>query len=186
MLPNILQVCKKTYLFIHNIGEKKYTTVKQSYLKNGLDPIVHLNTNTLPHHAFTTQELQQITRFISNYAESNAILLPGRIPGYKRCDLQLLPTQCTKRSIWDSYVKACATLTFRMASYRSFCRIWQRYKPHVVITTPKSDLCWTCQRNSNAITMSANTSEVEKMEVHTFEIYTDIQNNNWTTYFNRY
>ena len=56
MLPTILQVCKKTYLFVHNIGKKKYTTVKQSYLKNGLDPIVHRNTNTLPHHAFTTQD----------------------------------------------------------------------------------------------------------------------------------
>ena len=167
IIITVLQICMKTYLFLHNIGEKKYTTVKKSYLEKGLEPIVHGNTHTLPHHAFTTKEIQQITTFITNYAETHAILLPGRIPGYKRCDLQLLPTQSTKHAIWKSYIEACGTLTFRLASYRSFCRIWQTYKPLFVITTPKSDLCWTCQRNSTAIAVSVNKSESEKMEVHT-------------------
>jgi hypothetical protein len=36
-------------------------------------------------------------RFLRSYAEVNAILLPGRIPGYKRDDLQLLPSSTTKK-----------------------------------------------------------------------------------------
>ena len=37
--------------------------------------------------------------YIKNYAEANGILLPGRIPGFKRTGIQLLPTQTTKRSV---------------------------------------------------------------------------------------
>ena len=32
-----------------------------------------------------------------------------------------------------------------------FCRFWRQLTPHVVVTKPMSDLCWTCQRNSNMI-----------------------------------
>ena len=136
-----------------------------SYIKNGLQPITHGNTFHLPSHAFTTEDLQKITSFLTNYAEEHGILLPGRIPGFKRCDLLLLPTHSTKKSIWQCYVKSSATLPFRLASYRTFCRVWQKYKPRIVITTPRSDLCWTCQRNSMNITASANKSEMEKLEV---------------------
>ena len=34
---------------------------------------------------------------MTNYAEKNAILLPGRIPGYKRDTIQLLPSSTTKK-----------------------------------------------------------------------------------------
>ena len=38
-------------------------------------------------------------RFLQAYAEDNAILLPGRIPGYKRDDIQLLPSSTTKKVV---------------------------------------------------------------------------------------
>ena len=38
--------------------------------------------------------------FVMHYVETNAILLPGRIPGYKRDDIKLLPSSCTKRAVW--------------------------------------------------------------------------------------
>ena len=157
------------FLFLHNIGYKRYNRLKRAYLNKGLEPLTHGNSFHLPHNAFTTEDLKNIVVFLTNYAEAHAILLPGRIPGFKRCDLQLLPTQSTKHSIWQSYVKACATLTFRLASYRTFCRVWQKYKPRIVITKPKSDLCWTCQRNSMAITTAANRSESEKLEVRLWQ-----------------
>ena len=155
------------FFFLHNIdiGRKVYQRAKNHYLKNGLQPIGHGNTKRLPSHGFTTDDLHQITFFLSNYSEANAILLPGRIPGYKRADIQLLPAHMTKRKVWEIYIKASATLTFKLASYRTFCRVWKVYKPLLVIVTPKSDLCWTCQKNSLAITESANKSDEEKMEV---------------------
>ena len=121
----------------------------------------------LPRHGFTTEELKCVVSFLQNYAEQNAVLLPGRIPGFKRTDLQLLPTETTKRAVWNAYMQSCATLTYRMAMYMTFTAIWRRYLPHIVITKPKTDLCWTCQQNSFAITASSNKSESEKAKVKT-------------------
>ena len=103
--------------------------------------------------------------FLDNYAETHAILLPGRIPGYKNWDVKLLPSQMTKNSVWLEYVHAHAAFTVRIVSYRSFCRLWQRYRPSLIITKPKSDLCWECQQNSATITASFNKSEEEKIMV---------------------
>ena len=132
------------FLFLHSIGCRRYNNLKKWYLTNGLEPVTHGNSFHVPRHAFTTEDLRNVTNFLTNYAEKNAIPLPGRIPGYKRCDLQLLPTHTTKHSVWELYIKSSATLTFKLASYRSFCKIWQKHKPRMIITTPKSDLCWTC------------------------------------------
>jgi len=38
-----------------------------------------------------------VVKFLQNFAETNAILLPGRIPGYKRDDVQLLPSSMMKK-----------------------------------------------------------------------------------------
>jgi len=45
------------------------------------------------------EAIQDIVKFISNFAEEQAILLPGRIPGYKRDDMKLLPSSTTKKVI---------------------------------------------------------------------------------------
>ena len=127
---------------------------------------MHGNSKQLPWHGFTTNELKCIASFLRNYAEENAILLPGRIPGFKRTDLQLLPTNSTNKGVWNSYMRACATLTFRMASYTTFCAIWRQNVPHIMITTPKTDLCWTCQQNSFSITSSSNKTDSEKARVN--------------------
>ena len=126
---------------------------------------LHGNSKKLPHHGCTTPELKCIVSFVKNYEEENAILLPGRVPGFKRSNLQLFPTNTTKRSVWEHYIKSCASLTFRAAAYTIFCAIWRKYMPNVVITTPKTDLCWTCQQNSFVITASSNKPDSEKSRV---------------------
>ena len=127
----MLQVCKDMFSFLHGISRKRLDAIKQSYITNSLETRTHGNSKHLPKHAFSTPEITHVTKFISNFAEANGILLPGRIPGYKRMDLQLLPTQMTKRGIWEDYMAATETLTGRTASYRSFCKIWRRYLPHM-------------------------------------------------------
>ena len=57
----------------------------------------------LTHNAFTFVEVQNVVRFLKNYAETHAILLPGCIPGYKRDDIQLLPT-CTTNKVSFGHV----------------------------------------------------------------------------------
>ena len=70
---------------------------KASYLATGLTTRVHGNAKRLPKHALRLDEVKNLVTFLGNFAEKNAILLPGRIPGYKHDDLQLLPSNTTKK-----------------------------------------------------------------------------------------
>ena len=106
--------CRETFLKLHGIGKmgynKKGTTltwcvtgldrlknVKASYLASGLTTRIHGNCRRRPKHALTIDEVKSLVTFMTNYAEKNAILLPGRIPGYKRDTIQLLPSSTTKK-----------------------------------------------------------------------------------------
>ena len=62
-------------------------------------------TKTLPSRALSFVEKSSLVTFIENYAEQNAVLLPGRIPGYKKDDLELLIITIqaqAKRYTWTS------------------------------------------------------------------------------------
>ena len=121
----------------------------------------HGNKGRLPVNTFTPEEEIHIVAFIQNYAETHAILLPGRIPGYKRIDLQLLPSSTTKHAIYLEYAEA----PHRRAAESTFNAIWHRYLPHVVITKAASDLCWQCQQNSTALVRSQSSPLALQSEV---------------------
>ena len=80
------------------IGKDRFINVKASYIANGLTTRVHGNSKRRPHNALTFEEVQNLVKFLRSYAEQHGILLPGRIPGYKRDDLQLLPSSTTVHS----------------------------------------------------------------------------------------
>ena len=88
---------KKTFTFLHGIGKDRLRNVKDSYLVNGLETRVHGNTKRLPHNHLTHAVITNVTKILKNYAEENAILLPGRIPGHKRDDIKLLPSSRSKK-----------------------------------------------------------------------------------------
>ena len=67
--------------------------------------------------------------FLENYAEDHAILLPGRILGYNRSDLQFLPCSTTKRSVWNIYCSATTTVSHvHRVTYTTFNQIKKRIK----------------------------------------------------------
>ena len=75
-------------------------------------------------------------KFVKNFAEDHGIMLPGRIPGYHRFDLQLLPSNTTKLSMWEEYSASLVPLNARVVKYKSFCNIWKTYIPQIIITKP--------------------------------------------------
>ena len=162
-----LKVCRKTFLFLHTISEKRFKNLKTSLLQNGLSPRMHGNTKRLPANTTSFADTQQVVNFITAYAEAHAILLPGRIPGYKRSDLQLLPSSTTKHNVWLLYCDSLNSLsaTHHRVAYSTFCIMWQKFLPHILVTKPMSDLCWVCQKNSVAIMRAANQPEEQKSEV---------------------
>ena len=90
-------LCSTTYNFLHGLGTHRVKHVRKSYLENGLAPRTHGNSNRVPHNALSYTDLCNLVKFIQNYAEQHAILLPGRIPTYKRDDYKLLPSSDSKK-----------------------------------------------------------------------------------------
>ena len=94
---NCLSVCTVTFGFLYGIGSKKrLQSLRSHYLENGMTPRVHGNTKSLPHNSLPFGIINAAVKFLQNYAEQHAILLPGRIPGYKRDDMKLLPSSSSK------------------------------------------------------------------------------------------
>ena len=79
------------------------------------------------------------------------------------------------QKVWKLYKKCCearsaAELGIKPVVYRTFCYYWQKLVPHIVIGKPRSDLCWTCQQNSDSIMKMINKSDHEKAEVTRFQL----------------
>ena len=160
-----LRVCRKTFLFLHNIGNSRFKAIKAHYLSQGLVPRIHKHTGRIAPNALVMDDVKGIISFVMQYAETNGILLPGRIPGYKRDDIQLLPSSTTKRAVWLLYEESASNSGVRPVAYTTFCHVWRNFLGHVVVCKPMTDLCATCQRNSTAIIRSINMSESDKSQV---------------------
>ena len=90
-------VCRTTFMFLCGIGKKRLQKVKDAYNQNGLQVRIHKSSKCLPHNYPSIEVIFDFKQFFINYAEENATLLPGRIPGYKRDDIKLLPSNRSKR-----------------------------------------------------------------------------------------
>ena len=100
---NGLRVCKRTLLFLRDIGDFRLKAIRAQYVREGLVPRVHGHTGRVAPNALVLEEVKGIITFVMHYV---AILLPGRIPGYKRDDIKLLPSSCTKRAVWLLYLES--------------------------------------------------------------------------------
>ena len=87
-------VCKVTFGFIFGVRMKH---------KAGLTTRVHKNWKLQPHNALSFEDITGIVNFLQNYSEQHTILLPGRIPAYKRDDMKLLPSNNSKKVMYVHY-----------------------------------------------------------------------------------
>ena len=94
--------------------------------------------------------------FLTNYVEENAVLLPGRIPGFKKEDIKLLSSSETKMSVWRQFKKACEDSGKDAVCYTKFIYLWEQFHLNVVVAKPMSDLCLICQQNTSKLVRSAN------------------------------
>ena len=117
---------------------------------------------TSPKHTLPQAVVKDVTTFLSNYVEENAVLLPGRIPGYKSDNIKLLSSSETKMNVWRAFQTACQTANKQAVSYSKFIELWEQFHPDVVVAKPMTDLCFTCQQNTSKLLRSANLPESEK------------------------
>ncbi|CAH3141519.1 unnamed protein product [Porites evermanni] len=129
---------------------------------NGLTLRTHGNAKRLPSNASSIETVERVVKFIKNVAEEQALLLPGRVPGFKRIDVKLLPSNLTKHGLWKTYFDICTKTGQVSVGYSKFCDLWNQLCPFILIMRPATDLCWTCQKNNSQINKSANLPEAEK------------------------
>ena len=138
------RICQKVFLSLHAL---RFKPIKKNWRENGLCPRVR--SKVVPHNTTKLSDIPNVVRFILQYAEENAILLPGRIPSNKCDDLQLLPSSTTKRQVWETYHQSSlAAPDVKAVCYSLFCALWNQLTPQVIVTHSMSDLCWVCQQSS--------------------------------------
>ena len=101
------RICNKTFLFLHCLQSYRFHSLVKHYKKNGLTLQTHGNSKRLSSNALSTETVEQVFKFINNVGEEQALLLPGRVPGFKRIDVKLLPSNLTKHSLWKKYSDIC-------------------------------------------------------------------------------
>ena len=99
------RICRTSFLFLHCLSKNRLWSLVKHYRKNGLTLRVHGNKKRLPSSAFSAETVANVVKFITNIAEEQALLLPGRVPGFKRVDVKLLPSVLTKHGLWKMYTE---------------------------------------------------------------------------------
>lgn len=86
-----------------SISQDKLTGLIKWFKENGLVPRKCRSGGRIHKKAMSFEDVTRVVQYITNYAEANALVLPGRVPGFKRDDIKLLPSSETKASIWRTY-----------------------------------------------------------------------------------
>ena len=139
-----------------------FRRLKEHYENHGISPRVHGNSIILPQNTLPQAVVKDVTTFLNNYVEENAVLLLGRIPGYKSDNIKLLSSSETKMSMWRAFQTVCETVNKQAISYSKFIELWEHFHLDVVVAKPMTDLCFTCQQNTSKLLRSANLPESDQ------------------------
>ena len=156
------RVCREVFRYLHAIGQDKLTALIAHYKVCGVEARVHRNKRKRPFNALKLDDTRAVVDFIVNYAEANAIILPGRTPGHWKSDVKLLPTNCSKKTVYTQYCRAVDVAGTRKVALRTFRRLWQQLLPFIATMRPATDLCWYCQKGVTKLARSANLPDSEK------------------------
>ena len=106
------------------------------FRENGFTACTHGNTHRRLQRSLSFESTEFVDRFTLSYAEENALLLPGQIPGHSYPDIKLLPYGVSKRGIWKMYHGAAEESgDVHAVAYTTFCRIWRSLLPSIIMMT---------------------------------------------------
>ena len=159
-------VCAKAFVRLVGISPDKLYALAKHYKTNGPVPrqlrAGGRKNNTA---SLALVDTERVVHFIKQYAEDHAVSLPGRVPGFKRDDIRLLPSSCPKSQAYHLYEASANTAGHRVVAASTFKKLWLELCPFIVVARPVTDLCWRCQQNSTNIYRSANLTLEEKGEL---------------------
>ena len=108
--------------------------------------------------------MQRVRLFIENFPSANGIPLPGRVANHQD-KVMILPSDVTKQFLYDKYRSLSLSAGLVAIGRSKFYAIWQENLPHISITEPSSDLCFTCQKKTMALQKTAHLSDDERAEL---------------------
>lgn len=89
-------ICKEMFLNLYGISYSRFRRLKEHYEEHGICQRVYGNSKRLPHNTLSQAVTEDVRNFLTNYVEENAVVLPGRIPGFKNDAIRLLSSSDTK------------------------------------------------------------------------------------------
>ena len=159
------KICRDFFKFMHSISQDRLTALIQHYKQSGVTPRIHKNAKKPPKHSYSYEDRKSVLDFIVNFTEVNGIELPGRTPKHWITKGKLLPTNCTKKSVFELYKKARQDQRLKIVGERIFYALWQKLLPFVRTMPPATDLCSTCEQGTMKLRRSSNRPDAEKNEV---------------------
>lgn len=152
-------------IIIIRVSQDRLTGLISWYKTNGLVPKEKKSGGRANNiNSIQLEDIKRVVQFLTNYASQNALVLPGRVPGFKRDDIKLLPSSHTKVKVYEDYKASLENSDYRIVGTSSFMSLWEQLTPFIVTAKPMTDLCWTCQKNNTLIFRSANISDSMKSE----------------------
>ena len=95
------------FVLRNSISQNKLTALIKHYKENGLvQRRKQAGGRKSNKRSLSFEDIKAVVTFITNFAEQHALVLPGRVPGFKRSDIRLLPSSETKASVWRLYKSA--------------------------------------------------------------------------------
>lgn len=159
------RVCQTTFLFLHNIGKKRWKNLMKRWQSTGIELHCHGNKGRGNKTQLEAKDVIDVVKFIDNFAATNAMILPGRVPAFKDPDLKLLPSCMPKSTIHRKFLESAKESSVRLISYRTFCRIWKTYRGNIRIQNPRTDLCSVCTENQLSLGAMGKLSDVDKLNL---------------------
>lgn len=115
-----LNVCKNTFMFAHHIKVKIFKRLTKMYNDSGIIAKPHGNTGRSPMNVTSFERSENIVRFLNNYAEQNALILPGRVATVYNSNLKLLPSSDSKITVYNIYEVAMEESQIKPVSDKIF------------------------------------------------------------------
>ena len=76
-------ICKEMFLNLYGISKSRFQRLLEHFENHGISLRIHGNSKRLPHNVLPVAIAEDVKSFRSNFVDENAVLLPGRIPGFK-------------------------------------------------------------------------------------------------------
>ena len=99
--------CRKVFLFLHDINEKRYKAIREHFRLNDLIPRKHGNKGKLPHNTLDLDVVSHTRLYLCNHGAVNSLVLPGLVACHQDDQLILLPSHHTMKYVYRNYQKSC-------------------------------------------------------------------------------